>query len=184
MKVKDILKITARVLQNDELSSYLGGESNSEETAKEVDKLFACFKLVISELCEEFLPVTKVENFSSTDGVIPFSSFSLVPLEIKSVYQRDNEVDFSVNPLQLKTVSGEVTVVYEYYPDILTLEDECPYAKTRISDRIIALGVAREYALLCGLYDEAVSLDKRFSQSLSAVMFPKKLKRVKARGWF
>ncbi len=184
LKVRDILKISALNLQNEEILAYLNGKTVDEETEKEVDKLLSCYKLIISELCEEYLAVKKAETFSTTDGVINYGKFSKVPLEIKSCYEGEREVDFTVTPLHLKTESGSVTVVYEYYPEIISLDDDCPYTGTRISERIIAMGVCREYLLISGLFDEAVVFDERYQKALSIVLFPKNLKKIKVRGWY
>lgn len=184
LKVRDILKISALSLQNEEILAYLNGKAVDEETEKEADKMFSCYKLIISELCEEFLAVKKAETFETYDGVINYTKFSKVPLEIKSCFVGEKEVDFTVTPLYLKTESGSVTVVYEYYPEITSLDDECPYTGTKISERIIAMGVSREYLLISGLFDEAISFDERYQKALSIVLFPKNLKKIKVRGWY
>jgi hypothetical protein len=184
MTVREIIKIAATILQKEDLCGYIGGGEETGELKKDLDRFFECYKLIIGELCEECLPTETSENFVSQGGKVNFADFSKTPLEIKKCYENGKEIGFKVFPTFLQTNAENVTVVYSFYPQFDTLDDDCPYSESQLSARIIALGVAREYLLLGGLYEEAVLFDERFKDALATVVLKKNVGKIKARRWF
>lgn len=187
MTIKEILSLSALEIGRDDLVDYFNGgaeTSGQSQASADADKMFACYKLVVSELSEEFYPLTKTETLTSESKRYYYSQFSITPIEIKAVYVGDKKVDYTVTPFYFSCDYDSVSVVYEYYPSATSIAEECPYANTKISGRIVALGVAREFLLVQGLYDQAVIFSERFTNALSSVLVSKGCGRIKARGWF
>ncbi|MGN0818998.1 MAG: hypothetical protein ACI4M6_01185 [Christensenellaceae bacterium] len=181
MTVSSVIKQSLIMMNRSDLISEL---TNADMT-KEVEKLLSCYNLVVSELCEEYLPVIHTETMQSASGRFYFTDFARTPLEIKAVFNvAGDEITYKKTPLYIQTDCNEAIVSYVYYPETAALNDESVYTGTKISQRILALGVSREYLLLSGLYEEAVNFDKRFQDSLAQVLLKNSGAIIRARSWF
>ena len=185
MKVSEIIKNTAVFLGKENVIALTEGEFVEDKAQAEKDKtlLLKCLNLVIDQLSSEYVPFFKEESFVTDDGVIPFSDFSNKVIEVKGVYdQKGGKADFKNFSTHIKTVAGEVKVEYCYVPANLTENSEIFLSNGRLTERIIAYGVASEYALSEQRYEEASMWDERFKQSLMTVLHPKNV-RVRKRRW-
>ncbi len=182
MKVRDILKMVAFNLQRRDIIDCLEGKNADGE--EELKKLFTCYKLVVSELNEEYSPLSFTETLLSKKGKIYFTSFSKIPTEILSVKLGGERLNYSVFPTYLQVDKNQVDVEYRYIPKFENMDEECPYSNTKITERILTLGVMREFLLFCGLYEEAVIYDEKFLKALDNVLLSKKGGIMKKRGWF
>lgn len=184
MTVKQIIRMASKLLQKNDIVQIIDEGESANNVEKCLEQMIDCFNSVIVELSEEYFPLKTVQTFSVVDGLISFSSFNQTPLKVVACFMDSQEIQFGQNHLNLSVPNGEVTVVYEYQPTTLTLDDINPYDGTKISSRVIALGVARECLLRDGLYKEATVFDNRFRQAISSVMISKKSKKLRLRGWF
>lgn len=181
MTVASVIKQSLIMMNRNHLIAELEKTTLSEEA----EKLLNCYNLVVSELCEEYLPLIHTETLTSTSGRFYFTEFSKTPLEIKQVFNAvGEEITFKKTPLYIETECNTVTVSYVFYPEEATINDESVYSGTKISQRILALGVAREYLLVSGFFEEAVSFDKRFTESLAQVLLKNSGVVIRARSWF
>ena len=92
------------------------------------------------------------------------------------------KVNFKVYPEYVKTAKGYVVIEYQYMPKPLTKSSEVFFSNNKLTERIIAYGVASEYALIENRFEESNMWDERFKQSLMVVLHPKNLK-IKKRRW-
>lgn len=181
MTVKSVLMLSLTMMNRKDLVSALSLSTLTDE----VEKLLNCYNLVVSELCEEYLPLIHTQTISSTSGRYHFNLFHKTPLEIKAVFNRNgDEISYKQTPLYIICDEPEITVSYVYYPQNAKINDVSVYDKTKISERILALGVAREFLLQSGLYEEALSFDNRFQQALTQVLLKKSGAIIRARSWF
>ena len=152
----------------------------TSEESETVETLLYCFNAVEDELARCYFSLTKKEVMASSVGEISFSNFSLSPIKILSVKSGEKEVEFTTDALSLNTVKGTVTVTYCYVPPKKTIDGESEYGEERVSERLIAVGAAAEYCLICGEVSSAQSwesvyrgeIDRLQRKSVSGIKIP------------
>ena len=73
----------------------------------------------------------------------------------------------------------KVLVEYEYAPDKVGLDDEICYMEKDVPVRVIAYGVAAEYCITEGDFDQAVMWHKRYTDAISDICVPKNTRAAK-----
>lgn len=182
MTVKNILKLAAEMLSLGDVKKEL--QKTETVVNGDIERLIECYNLVISELCEEYVSVKKTEQIEATGGKFYFSSFAEIPTEILQCYVNGVKTDFKTTPLYLVADASEITVEYAYYPQKQDIDGICPYKETEVSERVIALGIAREFSLFSGQISEAEIFDERYQKAVSSLVVSKRSLRMKARGWY
>lgn len=181
MKIKDIFYTVCELCGNSALADSVKKLEIKKDDA-DIKKMFNCYNLVVSELSEEFVPLTHKETLSSLDGKYYFSSFSKSPKEIKKVFVNGKETEFKVFLDYVSINASEAEIIYEYVAkNADNLEEFTEYSGV-IPGRILALGVASEYLLVCGLYKEAIMYRDKFEKALLALRQKKNMK-MRARRW-
>lgn len=156
-----------------------------KDDLKEVEVLFYCYNLTISELSRECLPLKYKEDLTSAEKLYYYKDFSKTPLEIKSVYRSDIPIKFEVYPTYFKCDEDSVTVEYIYLaPVAKSLDDHFAYENTVIAPHVIAEGVAAEYLLNKAMFSEAIMWRDRYESSVKNCLLKRKTGKVKARGWY
>ncbi|MBR1891181.1 MAG: hypothetical protein IJ811_01640 [Clostridia bacterium] len=182
MTIKDILELTCVYCGKEDLAKRLKQDKIPFEN-DEVQKLVGCYDLVTRELSEEVLPVYATEILTSPDGVYYFSQFSSVPKQIVKVTRDGKAVKFSVSFDRVTTDSDRVEITYDrLIKKANDFSDVCEYTDTDVSERMLALGVASEYMLISGLFDQAESYRRRYERAVESVLL-KRNKVLKARRW-
>lgn len=185
MKVSDIIKISATYLGKEEVINLLEGNftDDCDQAKKDINLLINCVNLVIEQLSSEYVPFRKEEKIYTSDGTIYYKNLSERILEVCFVTNSLGEkVNFKVYPEYVKTAKGYVVIEYQYMPKPLTKSSEVFFSNNKLTERIIAYGVASEYALIENRFEESNMWDERFKQSLMVVLHPKNLK-IKKRRW-
>lgn len=181
MTIKNAVYYAAMLLQlDDTLTALENGELDEEAL-----RLLRCGNLVVSEIASEYYPLKdKIKLSVDERGEITFDSFPVRPIEIFSAKDRNGiSTPFTaLADLIVLPSKGEYEFTYSYEPPLLQLEDDLPFP-TKITERIVAYGIACEYCLISSMTDEAVTWDKRYKDALREAVFPKTEKRVKRRGW-
>ena len=180
MKVKDCLLLAGELLGLDgAITDLNAGSSTSEET----QTLLRCFQLVQSELALDYLPLFAEDEVETETGAVFFSELTYPPVRILKITGKiGGELDFTLFPEYVKTEAGKLKVRYTYAPTEKTIDDECDFA-LGVSTRLVAYGVASEYALAVGLYEEANVWEKKYKDAISAVYRLKRAKPIKSRRW-
>ena len=91
------------------------------------------------------------------------------------------------SPLPLTTIlrlpgSGTYTVVYTYAPAAPQIGGETAFSD-KVSARLLAFGVAKEYLLSAGRYAEATVWESKFREALQKAGLSRRKLCVRARRW-
>ena len=182
MTVKEIILAAASELGIfKEVEGYFTYNSaNGEEQAK---ALLRAFNLVENEIAMDYLPLLAEEEMQSDTGAIHYSSLSREPVRVIGVWDEwDNPVAFTLFPDYLKTQPGKVRVRYTYLPKEKTFQDESDFT-LQASVRLFAYGVAAEYSLASGFFEEAAVWDKKYKDAIKAAYSAKPPRRIRSRRW-
>lgn len=186
MLVKDVLSLSALMLGDDNLKTYIsGGEvPDADTTENDYATLLNCYNIVADELSREYVKLTYTESFTPINGEVSYERFTFNPIIIKSVKNSNGgEVNYRINPIKIY-VNEPVVVEYVYAVPERNISDECDFSCTAVSKRIIAYGVVCEYCLVKGRFEEAVTWRDKYSNGLQAVLSYKKSRKIIARKWF
>ena len=184
MTVKEIILAAACELGIGEgVESYLAGGSKDAQAESNTKALLRCFNLVENEVALDYLPLLAEEEMTSDTGAIEYAALSREAVRVLSVRDEwGNEVPFTLFPDYLKTQPNKVCVRYTYLPKPKTLEDKSDFT-LNASVRLFACGVAAEYALANGLFEEAAVWDKKYKDAIKAAYSSKPARRIRSRGW-
>ena len=180
--VKDAIKLTAELLEMQEsVHAYLDGRDMQGEA--DVENLLRCFNLVENELALDYFPLLAEEKLRTETGAVYFGELRFAPVRITKVTDGwGNDCPYRLFPDYLKTQAGEITVQYSYLPGEKGLEDTSDFSLF-VSVRLFAYGMASEYALSCGRFEEASVWDKKYKDAICAVYKGRPCKKMNARRW-
>lgn len=182
MTVKEVLKKAAGLLALDEAEAFLtSGQEGAENV--QVNALLACFHTVENELALDYFPLRIEETLQTQTGAIFYSELSKKAVRI--LFVRDewgNEQAFKSFPEYVKTQSGKITVGYCYLPEDKTLAEESDF-KLFVSVRMMAYGIAAEYALQNGMFEDAAVWNKKYKDAICAAYKSHKSVKIKQRRW-
>ena len=166
----------------DGVERYLEGEE-SEEGKKDAELLLQCFNHVENELALDYLPLTEEEETYSSTGVLFFADLSRAAARILRVEdEKGNSLKFRLFPDHLQTQAGKLKVIYAYAPEEKTMDGESDY-QTEVSERLFIYGMAAEYAIENGLFEEAGIWDRKYKDAISAAYKATPNKKIASRRW-
>lgn len=180
--VKETIIAAAQLLGiADEVNDYL--ESVDDTGRVETKKLLQCFNLVENELALDYLPLQVETELETTTGAIYYNELPKNVVRILKVKDEwDNSVPFKLFPEYLKTQSGKVRILYSYTPDNKELED-CSDFTLYASVRLFAYGMAMQYSLAGGLFEEANVWQQKYKNALSKAYRSAPSKNIRSRRW-
>ena len=189
MLIKDVLILAAELLGRADFvplveQAYADAASGTAPDG-EAATLLRCYHLVENEVALDHFPLKAEETFLPEDGAVLFTRFSHAPVDVLDVHDRyGGSVSFSVQAsrLVLPHTAGEVSVLYSYAPTREGIDGETAFSD-KISDRLLAFGVACEYLLAGGRYAEAAVWEEKFRAALSAAGLARRKLCVRARRW-
>ncbi len=175
MNIKQIVKTTAMLMAREDVVNYLANQtqSASRETLETVDLLTRLTGLVITELAEGLIPLKAEKQF---EGVleVPFSQLDYNTIEILAVKGLNGkDVFFTVTDKRIISYEGITKVVYAYSPDTYDLNSEVGTFTSRVSVGALSYGVAAEYCIVSGRFEEAVNWNKRYVTAIENLLTPK-----------
>ena len=183
MKIKDILKNVCAFLTFKDALNYL--ENNSQatsDTLKKVNDLTRFSNIVISELAAGYIPMTYKEVVSLENGKLFFSNLTFNATKIISVTDKNGEkINYTLYPAYAKVDISECTVEYEYAPANYGLNDDIGF-NSSVASSLLAYGVAAEYCISEGRFEEGIMWRKRFTYGVEKIVLPKSA-RLKDRCW-
>lgn len=199
MTVKDILKTAATLLNLTDCTEYFtateaaqGSEHGSEQVSgyqasadilAKVDILTRLANLVITELASSFVPMACAEEVETSDGKIVFADLAHNITRVLSVKNEfGHDAEFKLYPEYIKVFGGRYTVEYEYLPENYALSDTVGFNEGKITAALLGYGVAAEYCITQGRFEEAVLWRKRYSYGVERAALPKNA-AVKGRCW-
>lgn len=187
MTIKEITISAAGYLGREDIIEYLENHTfeSGEETRlkKEINILNRCANLTINRLATEYVPIKTIESVRSVNGKITYASLQNNVLDVLSVYDYyDNKISFRLYPLYIKTKPEAVKIEYTFIPVKYEADQNIAYSEKDVPARVIAYGVAAEWCMISGDYDEGRIWDKRFKESAENVSVARN-RVVKARSW-
>ena len=197
MTIKDILKTAATLLNLTDCTEYftaidteaeqIGGENAANNTTidvlSKVDLLTRLANLVIAELASSFVPMTCAEEVETADGKIVFADLAHNITRILSVKNEfGQDAEFKLYPEYVKVFGGIYTVEYEYLPENYAMGDTVGFKESKITAALLGYGVAAEYCITQGRFEEAVLWRKRYSYGVERAALPKNA-AIKGRCW-
>lgn len=183
MLVKDCMELAAVNLGiEDALQNYFSGVGTAEDN-KKGELLLTCFNIVENELALDYFPLLSEDTLTSDGGVIAFSLLSKPAVRITKVTDKwGNSVPFQLFQSYVKTQPGEVCVTYTYAPAKKILGEKSDFS-AHVSARLIACGMAAEYTMATGLFEEAAVWDKKYKENIRAAYRLQKCERIRSRRW-
>lgn len=188
MKVKEILKNVCVYLGKEEiLASNLfedGGEDLSSLSLSDLNKMIKCLNLILEEIACNYISIIKQKNISLKNGEVNVYDIDEDILEIISIKNKFGKtLKYKYNQDKIVCLASDVVVTYKVKPLTVALEDIIEGFGGRLTERVIAYGVASEYCFGEMLYDDATIWETRFKNALLMHSRKKGELKLKARGW-
>ena len=165
MKVKDLLKLCAEMAN----LPFPDEENIAKEVAEVgscVRQLLNCCNFTLEELYRDYsgsvrkTVVEVVDGFADTSAYRLCKVISLVDSEGRDVKYRYTEGGLNVDG------DGKYNICYARLPDDVGVGDEVKLPSPRITERILAYGILREYFTIVGDTHTASQWDERYKDAL------------------
>ncbi|MBQ9117926.1 MAG: hypothetical protein IJY11_01845 [Clostridia bacterium] len=184
MKVKDLVVAAAELLGDvtaESVRKYT--EEADVEGEAVVNELLRCFNLVETELAVDYLPLKTQEEVETDTGAVPYLTLSKRAVQIVKVTDEWGlAIRFQLFGDYFKAQVGRLKVTYTYAPEPKGLEGETDF-QSLVSYRLFAYGMAAEYCLKAGLYEEAEVWDKKYKSAITAAYKKTPCRLVRRRVW-
>lgn len=181
MTVKEVLSQAAFLLGRDELVTLLQTEEGAQSA--EAVSLLKCYNTVENEIALDYIPLTAEQEIRVLGGKVYYTVLKRTPVSVLSVTDEyGNKLPFTIYPEYIRTSTGAKVIVYTYAPEVKQLTDNCEYGN-RLSVRLLSYGVACEYCLINGRYEEALLWDRKYKDALLCVAALNKPHVVRSRRW-
>jgi hypothetical protein len=182
MKVKEIILMAAYELGlGAEMQEYYN--SGTVGTTEQSELFLQCFNLVENELALDYLPLYAEDELETKTGVVNYALLQNSAVRILRVENEAGEaVKFDLYAEYLKTEPGVVKVQYTYTPKKKKVADESDFT-LQASERLLSYGVASEYALATGRFEEAAVWEKKYKEAINAAYALRPAKKLRSRRW-
>lgn len=171
MEVRRILLNTCALLGLGE--DIVASPSSDEKT---LSLLLSALNFVIYEIYDE-IPTRTIEKITSQDKIIPYTAFLKNVSKVKSMRLDGIKGKWKRTDDGLRVErDGEWEIEYTYTPDDVGLDDEVVFPPS-VNIRTVSYGVAGEYSLYVGRFEECSAYDARFVSALASA------KRIGIREW-
>jgi len=182
MNVRDVIYYALIMCGKEDLAENVRAGTAPDDNP-DVVRMLNCYNLTVLELSEEIEPLVFTENMTSEDGEYLFENFTKPPKQILKVEVCGKEVPFEVFYDRLKTDQTACEVTYDYRAARATsLADLIEYDEAVFSPRMLAMGVAGEYLLISGIYEESMTWRQRFERSVETYLLGRKTV-IRPRRW-
>ena len=187
MTVKEVIKLTALMVGEDETVSYLQDEAVNDLTyAKKVTNiLLRCYNLIVEELACEYFPLKKSEKISQViNGKIYFKDLEYSPIKIVGVYDENyQKVPYKLINDYISINKPCVIVEYNYRVKPLKESDEAVYANEIIGPYVLAYGMASQYCLEKGRLNESEIFQQKYIAGIKGRASEKGSLQLPQRRW-
>ena len=141
--------------------------------------MLLAYNNTLSQIAEQYIPYTAEEEVTPVQGRIYYGSLGNTCYKVRGVYDKSQPLPYRLMYDYIKVdADGDLTVIYDYIPTAVGAEDldaNAPVA-AKLSLRTLAYGVAAEFALIRGRYEESVEFEKKFVDGILAAARNNKLK--------
>ncbi|MEG1528005.1 MAG: hypothetical protein RR248_04050 [Clostridia bacterium] len=170
MKLSEIIQLAdlllgTKVDSNVFVKTSMDAELSSYLSQKPLSLLCECANLTLAEIACDYIQLCYKEVIVS-NGIIDYKAFTKDVLSVLRIEDNKQKIKFRYTSSGVETdKGGKFEVIYTYKPKKCGFLDEVEKS-VAITDRLIAYGIASEYCLLSGMYDEASIWDKRYKDAL------------------
>ena len=184
LSVKNVLKTVSSLLTMSEMVDYFNGENDEGFDKQILDDLVMAINMAVGNVAANYISVNDKKTVNIKDGYVLFSDITDRPIiQIKKVKSGTVSKKFRVHNDGIELENGEYEIIYSYFPDMLTLDDNIDYFPS-LSEMLLAYAVAAEYLFLKGQIDDAYVWDKRFKASLLSLQRPARNIIIPKRRWW
>lgn len=177
MLIKNVVKNAAELLNKENVVKYLNKSAAEGDAIETVDKLVRLTNLVISELSHLGYYVVKTQWLTPKDGKILFSAFRSRPIKIIKITDAKGKLcDYTMTPDGLTVSNDANQFVYAYEINNETIDSNISFEEYRLTDVMVALGVAAEYLLTMNDFDGAVVFHEKYVEAIKSLKKTKNLK--------
>lgn len=184
MKVKEVMALAAANLGRDDLIAAI--DDLRGDPSGELQTLLRCYNLVENELALDYLPLKYEDTVELVAGKAPYSAFSFAPVAVTNVISNGRDAAFAVRPdcvvPQVDGCEKTVQVRYCYSPAEKGVEEDGSFSG-RVSARLLSYGVACEFCLTQGKFDEAKLWEGRFQDAIRAANIVRRKLKMRVRRW-
>lgn len=178
MKIKKIIEKIASYLQLEDILEYFKAlreyESGVSETQPELtsdissqlDFLVEIINNVNLDIASNYIPLKNIEEITVEDNEFNLSNLVKPLNKIIKVIKNGLELKFCYLSNKLKTANGKVKILYTYFPEEKSLNDEIEDYMGRVSLLTFTYGACSEYCLVKGDYEQAMVWDERYKDNL------------------
>ncbi len=183
MSVKNIVLLAAELVGVKEAAqAYLDG-GDSAQGQRAVDGLLGCYQHVETELAMDYFPIVYEEKVAAVNGEIRYEALARRVARVLALLDKDgNKEAMKIFPACLCVKSGAYTLRYAALPSEKTIDDEAECG-VGVSEQLMAYGIAAEYCLLKGLYEEHAAWEKKYKHAIASSYRLRGGKRIKEREW-
>ena len=181
MTVREIVDLAAEELRiAKETTDYFNGSSTAGQAKAEL--LLTCYNLVENELALDYFSLTKEESVSSS-GKVLFTALKNSPVRILKVTDSNGQdLAYTLYPSYIEVRRGNVKISYVYTPNVKAIDEECDFSGN-VSARLMAFGIAAEYCMATGSFEESALWDKKYKDAIEAIREKSKGGRMALRRW-
>ena len=167
MAIRDILIRALRRIGREELALEVeNGGNPAGEGAEVVSTVLYCINAVEDELARYYFPLKCTETlYAKEKNTFLFSKFSHLPVKIISVKAGGEDVEFELQPNCLIAGAREIEVAYNYVPYRKSIDEDSEFGD-RFDTKIIELGAAAEYCIICGEAALAEVWETRYREAI------------------
>ena len=182
MKVSDVMIMAAVQLGiGDGVKGYVNGTNSLYKQQSEL--LLQCFNLVENELALDYIPLVKQETLTLTDKKIYYEAFdSDVVRIIKGADEHGASLPYKLFAAYMEVDAEKAVVTYAYTPTPKTMTEESDF-QAFVSERLFSYGMAAEYCMATGLYEEAVVWDKKYKEGIEGARQLARGGKMASRRW-
>ena len=189
MTVRDILINTGVMIGRPDVVDYFCDQVNmGEDIYEDITFLVKVLNVVLTELASTYMPLTTKEEVTFYDGQYQYAEFSKKVVKILNVYDNSGDKKAfteTAEYIQLENCNSQLldlTVEYQFLPEEYFEDSEVDYSERNISAKVLAYGVASEYCISQGRFEEAVMYHKRYVYAIQEIKGIKNAK-IKSRSW-
>ena len=182
MKVSDVMIMAAVQMGiGDGVKGYVNGTNSLYKQQSEL--LLQCFNLVENELALDYIPLVKQETLTLTDKKIYYEAFdSDVVRIIKVADEHGASLPYKLFAAYMEVDAEKAVVTYAYTPTPKTMTEESDF-QAFVSERLFSYGMAAEYCMATGLYEEAVVWDKKYKEGIEGARQLARGGKMASRRW-
>ena len=168
MKVKELLKLCAEMGNLDfPEDSQLTAELNTQGSCAR--QLLNCCNNTVEELFRDYASALRKTVVEVVDGFADTSDYKLCKV-ISLVDGEGNDVKYRYTEGGLAVDrDGKYNLCYAKLPSELNISDEVTLPSPRITERIAAYGILRDYFMIVGDTVTAAQWDERYKDALRIV---------------